>query len=200
MNEPKLVFAGTMGAGKTTAISAISEIPPISTDVANTDLDAHAKLATTVALDYGEVTFGKDSKLRLYGTPGQDRFDFIWSLLARDALGVILLVDNSRPAPLTDLNQYLDAFTDAIEQGRVVIGVGRMEEYPLPNLEAYLENLDARQLLVPVIPVDVRRRDDVLLLIESLFRQIECLLEVTADGEAADDWSELVRTAREGSE
>ena len=74
--EYKLVFAGSMGAGKTTAIGAISEIPPVRTDVANSDLATFAKATTTAAMDYGEVTLDGGDKLRLYGTPGQARFDF----------------------------------------------------------------------------------------------------------------------------
>lgn len=199
MNEPKLIFAGSMGAGKTTAIATISEIAPISTDVTNTDLADCDKLETTVALDYGEVRLNADTRLRLYGTPGQSRFGFIWSLLARDALGVVLLIDNSRPAPLQDLDDYLQAFAEPIASGRVVIGIGRLEDHPRPSLAAYQTHLEQHELLVPVLPADVRRRDDVLLLLEALFQQIECLHSDAHEMEPEDDWLSLVRSARESS-
>src|SRR5690606_37353134 len=108
--EYKLIFAGSMGAGKTTAIAAISEISPVRTDVENTDRASHQKATTTAAMDYGEVTLAGGDKLRLYGTPGQTRFDFMWKILGKGALGVIILVDNSRPDPLADLREYLQAF------------------------------------------------------------------------------------------
>ena len=69
MTEHKILFTGTMGAGKTTAIAAVSEIPPMRTDVRNTD-DSVSKATTTVGLDYGELTLDNGEKLRLYGTPG----------------------------------------------------------------------------------------------------------------------------------
>jgi uncharacterized protein len=171
--EYKLIFAGSMGAGKTTAIAAVSEIPPVSTDVANSDLASHDKATTTTALDYGEVTLESGDKLRLYGTPGQARFDFMWKIVSAGALGAVILVDNSRPDPLADLAEYLRSF-DAIVRGhRAVIGVGRTEAHPLPSMEAFHALLDERRLQVPVLSVDVRRREDVLMLLDVLFHQIE---------------------------
>jgi signal recognition particle receptor subunit beta len=124
--EHKILFTGTMGAGKTTAIAAVSEIAPIRTEVRNSDASV-AKATTTVGLDYGELTLDNGEKLRLYGTPGQIRFDFMWRILARGALGLVILVDNSRPDPLADLDVYLDGFAELIEKTACVIGVGRTE-------------------------------------------------------------------------
>lgn len=197
MNDPKLLFVGTMGAGKTTAIASISDIAPIATDVANTDFSESSKTETTVALDYGEVSLDDGSRLRLYGTPGQQRFDFMWTMLAADALGVILLVDNSRADPLADLETYLQAFAAPIASGRLVIGVGRMDVSPRPNLESYVDHLEQTDLLVPVLAVDVRQRDDVLLLLETLFRQIECLGSEADEVGGNADWSQWVASARE---
>ncbi len=171
--EHKLIFAGSMGAGKTTAIAAISEIPPIRTDVTNTDRVTHDKATTTTALDYGEVTLASGDTLRLYGTPGQTRFDFMWRILAEGAIGVVLLVDNSRPDPLDDLRTYLEAFHETVAGSRAVIGIGRTETHARPGLDAYCELAECYGIAVPVISVDVRRRDDVLLLLDVLFSQIE---------------------------
>ena len=85
MNEYKILITGTMGAGKTTAIAAISEVPPIMTDVQNNDT-SNSKLTTTVGLDYGELSLDGGDKLRIYGTPGQERFAFMWKVLAKGAL------------------------------------------------------------------------------------------------------------------
>jgi uncharacterized protein len=190
--EIKLVFAGSMGAGKTTAIRAISDIEPIMTDVSNTDQAESAKRDTTVALDYGEVKLASGEKLRLYGTPGQVRFDFMWTIIAEGALGIVLLIDNSRPDPIADLQTYLRAFREQADSGNVVVAVGRMDSHPKPTLEDFATALDRIGALVPVLPADVRRRQDVMDVLEVLFHQIEATED---SSEAVDDWLSLVRSA-----
>lgn len=196
MTELKLIFTGPMGAGKTTAIRAISEIPPIATEVANTDRSEARKSETTVAMDYGELTLDSGEKLRLYGTPGQVRFDFMWRVLAQGALGVIVLVDNSRPAPLEDLARYLDAFRPMIPAGRVVVAVGRMDTHLRPSLDDYIDRLDSLGHFLPVMPADVRRREDVLAVLETLFQQIEHA-DDSSSGNSEDEWSQLVANAKD---
>lgn len=172
VSEHKILFTGTMGAGKTTAISAISEIVPISTDVRNSDTSV-IKPMTTVGLDYGEVTLENGEKLRLYGTPGQIRFDFMWKILSRGALGLIILIDNSRPDPLADLDMYLNGFAELIERTSCVIGVGKMEAHPIPDLDMFSKFLGDKGLLCPVLPADVRNADQVLQLLDLLLVQLE---------------------------
>ncbi|MHB1512848.1 MAG: GTP-binding protein [Acidiferrobacter sp.] len=162
-----------MGAGKTTAIRAISEITPITTEASNSDHGECDKEETTVAMDYGEITLETGEKLRLYGTPGQARFQFMWPILATGALGVVVLIDNSRPDPLADLELYLDAFRPLADAGAAVVGVGHMDCCPEPSLEAYMERLTALDVVVPVMPTDVRRRNDVLEMLELLLQQLE---------------------------
>ena len=171
--EYKLIFTGSMGAGKTTAIAAISEISPIRTDVHNSERIVSDKATTTAALDYGEVTLAGGDKLRLYGTPGQTRFDFMWKILSEGALGVVVLVDNSRPDPVADMREYLTAFRNTVAESRAVVGVGRSESHPEPGLDAFHKATEELQLATPILSVDVRRRDDVLLLLGVLFAQIE---------------------------
>jgi len=100
----KIVIAGGFGVGKTTAVSAISEITPLSTEAAITSVAADvdrtgevpSKTTTTVALDFGCITIDRDIKLYLFGTPGQDRFGFMWRDLSRGALGALVIVDTRR--------------------------------------------------------------------------------------------------------
>lgn len=172
MREYKILFTGTMGAGKTTAIAAVSEVPPVVTDVANTD-PSLAKATTTVGLDFGVMTLDSGDRLRLFGTPGQARFDFLWAILAQNALGLVVLVDNSRPAPLQDLQAYIDGFAAQLRTLPCVVGVGRLPAHPQPGLDDYAAYLGARGLAVPVLEVDVRERDDVLLLLDTLLAQVE---------------------------
>lgn len=172
MKDLKIVFTGTMGAGKTTAIAAISDRAPVTTDVQNTD-PGSAKALTTVGLDYGEVTLEGGEHLRLFGTPGQSRFDFLWRILARNALGLVILVDNTRPDPLADLQVYLDGFGEEIARMSCVVGVGRTGEQPEPGADAYADRLAQRGLFIPVLEVDVRRREDVLMLVDTLLAQLQ---------------------------
>ena len=134
MNEHKILFTGVTGSGKTTAIAAVSEIAPLSTDVRNTDAGG-GKRMTTVGLDYGELTLDNGDKLRLYGTPGQQRFDFMWTILSRGALGLIILIDNSQPDPLADLDLYLTGFAQLIADTACVVAIGRTETHTRPDMD-----------------------------------------------------------------
>ena len=176
MSEYKILVTGTTGAGKTTAIAAVSDIPPVSTDVRNTDPGV-AKALTTAGMDYGELTLDHGEKLRLYGTPGQARFDFMWRILARRALGVVVLIDNSQPDPLADLDMYLRGFAELIADAACVVGIGRMDTHAQPDLEAFATRLQARGVLCPVVPVDVRERAQVVQLLDLLLLQIEARTE-----------------------
>ena len=173
----KIVFTGPMGAGKTTAIRAISEIDPIDTEAMNTERGRFDKAGTTVAMDYGELTIGEGEKLLLYGAPGQERFDFMWPILSKGALGVVVLLNNEAPDPLRDLDFFIGQFRPAIDNSVLVVGVGRMENHYLPSLADYQERMKTLGLASPVLAVDVRRREDVLLIMEAVLSQMQALLE-----------------------
>jgi uncharacterized protein len=179
--EIKIIITGTMGAGKTTAIAAVSDTPPVKTEAANSDLAQHSKTHTTVALDYGEVALAGGDKLRLYGTPGQSRFNFMWQILGRGALGVVILVDMTRPDPAKDLSDYARDFLPVIHASSGVVGVGRWDPNDHERFAALEQALSHLGLTLPIFAVDVRERDDVLLLLEALFSQIEMAALATED-------------------
>ncbi len=162
-----------MGAGKTTAISALSEIPVINTDVRATDEAALRKERTTVAMDYGEMTLSDGQKLRLYGTPGQERFSYMWKILMEGALGLIILVDNAGEHPLQDLDLYLTHFRQYIDSTSAVIGVTRMDMAEQPGLDEYYDYLAQKELQLPIFSVDVRDRDNVVMMLEALVAMLE---------------------------
>lgn len=171
--EYKVIITGTMGAGKTTAIRAISDISMISTEAANTDLLASAKATTTVALDYGELQLDGGDRVRIYGTPGQQRFSFMWEILAKGALGLVLLIDNSSERPLEDLGTFLDAFSELTRKAAAVVGVTHCDAGSGPTMGDYYEVLAERGLALPVFSIDGREREDVLLLLDALLTSIE---------------------------
>lgn len=173
MSHHKIVFTGPVGAGKTTAISSISDSPVISTDEVATDMTREMKAGTTVAMDYSVMSLEGDERLHLYGTPGQERFDFMWDILTEGAIGLILLINNARPNPFKDLNFFLNAFRPLIDTTQLAIGITRMDEAQSPTLSDYHVELEKIDKPVPVFEIDARERNDVSLLVEALLHSLD---------------------------
>lgn len=167
MAELKIVITGIVGAGKTTAIQAISEIDVVSTEVRASDEVREQKDTTTVAMDYGELTLDDGTVLKIYGTPGQRRFSFMWEILAEGALGFVVLVNDQRPDPLDDVGIYLENFAPWIKDSTVVIGVTHVDDDPT-RMDKYHTYLQERALAYPVFPIDARQPDDVKVMIEAM--------------------------------
>lgn len=173
MPQLKFIFTGTPGAGKTTAIAAISDFPPVSTDASVTDELIEVKEGTTVAMDFGELTLDSGERIGLYGTPGQERFRHMWEILINGGLGLIILVDNSRPDPIADLKIYLDNFKQFILDTGAVIGITRSDLNPKIGLQNYQDFLEKEGWVLPIFEADARSKDDVLLLLDMLMATVE---------------------------
>lgn len=106
----KVVVTGPFAAGKTTLIRTISEITVLSTERGITDSSRRRKAETTVAMDFGRITIDRDLVLYLFGTPGQDRFDFMWEILGEGMIGYLLLVDAEREDSIEEAVGIHDAF------------------------------------------------------------------------------------------
>ena len=173
MDRYKIIFTGPVGAGKTTAINTLSDVATVRTDVRASDMTASHKDQTTVALDYGIMHTARDERIDLYGTPGQERFDFMWDILTEGGIGLVLLIDNTRPAPFHDVRFFLKAFHDFIKKTMVVIGVTRMDLRPAPYIDEYHAQLHGSGLSAPVFQVDARSRPDVSLLVQALLYSLD---------------------------
>ncbi len=164
----KIIFTGPVGAGKTTAIASISDAPPVTTDAKASDMTMLRKEQTTVAMDYGVIKLDNGDTLHLYGTPGQERFDFMWDILRKNGLGLMLLVDNRAEKPFSDLTFYLDAFKEFIQQTGVVVGITGTDVRATPNQKSYVDYLSKQGYNIPVFEVDARDPRDVRIMLEAL--------------------------------
>src|SRR5438270_9131318 len=175
----KIVVTGPFAAGKTTLIRTISEIPVWSTDKGITDETRSRKTDTTVAMAFGRITVDRDLVLYLFGTPGQDRFDFMWEILGEGMLGYVLLVDASRPDSLDEAMGILDAFR---RMARVpfVVGLNRAEGMDEAEEERVRKTLDLDPD-VPVVPCDATDRESVKsVLLALLYAVVETLDDAAA--------------------
>lgn len=173
MSQYKIIFTGPVGAGKTTAIDSISDVPPVKTDAAASDMTKSRKAATTVAMDYGIMNLADGEKIHLYGTPGQERFDFMWDILTVGGIGLVLLLDNTRADPFKDMRFFLDSFSDFISDTSVAIGVTQMDLSSKPTINDYHEHLQGMDLKPAVFSVDARVKNDVSLLVQALLFSLD---------------------------
>jgi small GTP-binding protein len=163
----KVVVTGHFAAGKTTLISAISEIPVLATETSVSDESAETKDHTTVTMDFGKLTVKDDdllAELYMFGTPGQDRFDFMWDVLAEGMDGYILMVDLARGEDaLREAAGILQHFRE-MSDAPFVVGANRAAGHPeLSERLGQILRLDDAATVIPCEATDKESAKEVLL-------------------------------------
>jgi uncharacterized protein len=165
MQALKLVITGAYAAGKSSFIRTISDIEVVATEYATSDPHERAvKPETTVALDFGMTAISDVQTLYLFGTPGQERFDFMWEQLSVGCLGYVVLVDSCRPADLEPARRLLERFA-ALTDVPFVVAANKQDDpaaLPLPYLRQRL-GLAPEVALVPCVATDKASVRQVLL-------------------------------------
>jgi len=167
----KIVVTGPFAAGKTTLIRTISEITVLSTEKDITDGTRSRKAETTVAMDFGRITIDRDLVLYLFGTPGQDRFEFMWEILGEGMLGYVVLVDGGREDSLQEAVGILAAFRSMAAKIPFVVAVNRTQGLDPAGEERIREalSLDER---VAVVPCDATDRESVKAVLLALLHTV----------------------------
>lgn len=154
----KIVITGPVGAGKTTFINTVSEITTVSTEASMSDGGMGDKTTTTVGIDFGRVSLGGDLALYLFGTPGQERFDFMWDIVAQGMLGAIMLVDAARPETLEQARSMLGYFRE-LGPVPLIVGANKVSDFSSER-DVIVESLELRDDEY-VVPTDARDREAV---------------------------------------
>ncbi len=183
----KLVITGPVNAGKTTMVQNLSDSQIAATDVAATDQVSQLKAMTTVGLDFGILKIDDGLELHLFGTPGQARFNFMWNILSKGAIGAIFLVDSTSDDSLQEMKKMHAYFTEHVDLPAIV-GATKQDLDGAKSVEQIATILELNTDLV--LPVDAREKEGSKMLALTLLGN--ALIAAQADGDYDDsDYDDL---------
>jgi hypothetical protein len=178
MEQLKIVITGSYAAGKTQFINSISDIEPVSTDYETTlDDERELKSHTTVALDFGTIAINDEVTLYLFGTPGQERFDYMWEHLATGCLGYIVLVDSCRPAKFAETIKLIERFKKITDSPYLVAANKQDDPAALPP--AYVRRRLGIPREIPVLPCVANDKESVKNVLLTLLERITSEMPAT---------------------
>jgi small GTP-binding protein len=175
----KIVVTGPFSAGKTTLIQTISEVAIVGTERDVSDETSSIKTNTTVAMDFGRITFSDGCSLFLFGTPGQRRFEMMWEILSEGMIGFIVLVNAADERSADEAAHILGTFREYADVPYIV-GVTHLDEADASEDEVMATVRAALELPddVKTMACDVRQREDVKgLILETLYGVMDRLEE-----------------------
>lgn len=174
LDSIKLIFVGNVGSGKTTSINVISETSVIGTEQKATESEAlHRKPSTTVAMEYGIVHLD-NTKLHIYGTPGQRRFDFMASILCKGAEGMLVMIDNGHTQPLVELDYYLQFHKEFLQKYPAIIAVTHYDDNDTHTLLIeYHQYIREHGFNCAVMRLDAREKEEVMRVVSKLVTEIK---------------------------
>ena len=170
MQSVKVVITGPFNAGKTTFIKAVSEITVLSTERQISDTSGEGAGETTVAMDFGRITISDDVVLYLFGTPGQERFSFMWETLSEGMLGFVLLVDADDRASYEDAKSMI-AFFRNMSDVPFVVAANKVSATDMKTLRAVRNAIELDDE-IPLLPVDAREKESVKAVLLGLLYRI----------------------------
>lgn len=170
MQSVKVVVTGPFNAGKTTFIKAVSEITVLSTERQVSDTSGEGSGETTVAMDFGRITVSDDVVLYLFGTPGQERFSFMWETLSEGMLGFVLLVDAEDEDSFEDAKSMISFFRN-MSDVPFVVAANKVPATDIKRLRQ-VRSAIALEDTVPLLPVDARDKESVKAVLLGLLYRI----------------------------
>jgi small GTP-binding protein len=194
MQALKIVITGAYAAGKTHFIRTISDIDIVTTEYEVTDPEEMLlKRETTVALDFGKIAVSDEVTLYLFGTPGQERFDFMWEVLSEGCIGYVVMVDSCRPGHLLETQRLMERFATITDAPFVVAANKQDDPAALPL--SYLRKRLQLPVEVPMVPCIATDRESVKQVLLALLDHIEEVAQSEADDQvgelAGNDGSDL---------
>jgi signal recognition particle receptor subunit beta len=167
MASVSIVVCGSEGAGKSSAIAALcgGEMPLVR---------AGGAAEADQQVDCGRLTFSDGESINVYGVREREKLNGNLDVLEAESLGLILLLDNSRPDPYEDLRYFLKAFEDLTPKAKLVIGITKTDMRPRPSVREYHRQLRGMQAgSYPIFEVDARVRRDMALLLQALLYSLD---------------------------
>lgn len=172
MSDYKLLVAGPQGSGKSTAISSLTGMKPLSIDFRVADYDSTLGDAVITHLQHGVVNVGDGEGIHLFELSEPEDKEQVWPNLMPKFLGACIILNNGRPRPLDDLSHYIDVLNPYFRHARVIVGVTHVDEYSTTPLSAYNQCLKQHGLSIPVFAIDARERTDVASLVQALLYSV----------------------------